>query len=249
MIVRNKNLIKNGFTLIELIVVIAILVILAAVAVPRVSSYIERSQLAADRATLKTLNTTTTIYAISKNINNQDIFKGYNTDEDRIQQIVNEEFLTKAPVPQLKNAQFKWIIENQMWVLQQGSTIIPITPLGNTFTEISTSMIDLIKQKYLNTGSYGRSWGDYRYTDLGLKESDWTDPFDHAIYMPTGNLLRIAPEEGYRFFIDDLNKEVPDPRNKAWHLIYNTENDKWYFHSVAEANIVNINTLVIKRAN
>ncbi|MDH8679421.1 prepilin-type N-terminal cleavage/methylation domain-containing protein [Fusibacter bizertensis] len=57
---------KKGFTLIELIVVIAILGILAAIAIPRFTDVTGKAQTAAEDATIRTVNSAWQIYSVDK---------------------------------------------------------------------------------------------------------------------------------------------------------------------------------------
>lgn len=59
---------KKGFTLVELIVVIAILVILAAIAVPRFQGFRETAAISADRASAASIVKAADLYVASHNI-------------------------------------------------------------------------------------------------------------------------------------------------------------------------------------
>lgn len=121
----------------------------------------------------------------------------------------------------------------------------PLTPLGDDFTEISMSMIDKIIEKFEISGKYGRTWGDYAFTDLGLDPADWKNPIDHIFYKPGGANLSISPENGYSFIVNgiDGSKKVLNA-SYNWNLTYNDANKKWYYHKIAPENEIDIKTLV-----
>ena len=107
---------RDGFTLVELLIVLAMLGILLAIAVPRVGGLIERAQITADQASLRTLNTATDIYAIDKDNAADDILAGFGTDKERMEELVDKGLLRTIAKPQRKGAAFLWHIDSQEWL-------------------------------------------------------------------------------------------------------------------------------------
>lgn len=107
---------KNaGFTLVELMVVVAIIGILVAIAVPTYNSNTEAAKIAMDQANLRILNFATVNYKIAEEIVDNDIFSGTNDDQERMQLLVDNNYLSGIPEPQSKDTNFYWSIEAQKW--------------------------------------------------------------------------------------------------------------------------------------
>lgn len=239
---------RNGFTLIEIILVIAVLGILASIALPRLGGVSERAKLAIDKVALRTINHATSLYNIHKQKSDSDIFEGFSTNEERMKELVNQNFIDYIPEPESKGAEFRWLKEKQFWTLFIQDTKIPLSPLGSDFEEISMNMIGLIQQREIEQGSYGRTWGDFQYTDIGLDPEDWGSPVGHIYYKPVGQKLLVRPEAGYNLVVEDQSGNLIELTNEInYNLVYNDQDGKWYYHSISEENVINIDTLEIKR--
>ena len=101
-----------------------------------------------------------------------------------------------------------------------------------------------IQKYYDENGRYPRSWGDYRFTDIGLDPADWGDSVEGIFWNPNGERLGLGNKSG-----DDIQVYVTDLDGKRRHLY-----DGWsiwctgggcYYHSVAPGNEVDISTLEI----
>jgi prepilin-type N-terminal cleavage/methylation domain-containing protein len=233
---------NRGFTLIELIVVIAILAILSFIAIPSISGYIKEAKMSADKATLRTLNNVTTMYKVQKSEFNEDVFIGLIEDENRIKKLVDERYLQKEVSPQQSDATFQWEISKQVWQIYVNNVPVQLSPLGNNFNEISAGMISTIIERYNEEGNYGRTWGDYRYTDVDLDPDDWKDFIVHLNYTPSGSKLLITPENGYTINIKNNQGETKTVYF-GYNLIYDTQKEKWFYHSDKPENEVDIDTL------
>jgi prepilin-type N-terminal cleavage/methylation domain-containing protein len=245
--IKKKRKLEKGFVLVELVIAIIVVAVLSGVAVPAYFTLTGRARAAADTQNASVLNSATMNYAALEDKNTSDIFQGIATDNARMQALVSGGYLKQIIPAVQQNASFKWDIQGQLWYVSVNDSPPPLTPLGSTFQEISAGMLKKIVDHYNLTGYYGRTWGDYRYTDIGLVPSDWTAPVNHIIYTPKGSSFTIKPEDGYTFFVNRLNGQTIKMKSTYnYYLIYDVLTQKWYYYSIDAANAIDINTLKVE---
>lgn len=121
---------NKGFTLIELIVVIAIISVVSSITFPVVTRYIEKAEIAVDAANLRLLNSMSQIYKLESNPIPEDLFFGLDSDTTRMNVLVSAGYLGAPITPQQEDQSFKWSVEMQQWTLSL--TRIPTELTGIT---------------------------------------------------------------------------------------------------------------------
>lgn len=240
MAAKNK---KTAFTLVELLIAIVIIAILSSTSLLAYSYFMNTVKLNADKSNINTLNSATKIYRLSYSGAgaHNDVFYGITKDEDKIQKLINEGCLSSKADPQQKDVLFKWLVPEQVWILLYGKIPTLSTPSG-IFSKDFPFLVETMRQ-----AGYGRTWGDYRWTDLHLELDGWKKAINHMFYKPEGSLLRIAPEAGYSLFVKDTNGNIRELKASfGWDLIYKDLDQKWYYHNFDSNNEIDITTLKIK---
>jgi len=92
-------------------------------------------------------------------------------------------------------------------------------------------------------GYWPRSWGDYRFTDLGLNPADWIGPVNGIYWSPNGEKVGLSNKAG-----DNIQLYVKDLQGNELHLydgwnIWCVVGGACYYHTVAPGNEVDISTL------
>lgn len=119
---------KSGFSLIELVVVMAILSILAAMAVLFVPAMVDKARIATDRQNIAVLNKATQHYLF--NATSPNAFEVVSeTNDSRIEKLIEAGLLTEPVIPQQKNKIFEWSILDQTWQMAAASSESEVTLL------------------------------------------------------------------------------------------------------------------------
>lgn len=115
---RKISHVKRGFTLLELVVVMAILSILVAVLIPVVTGYVDKANIATDTSNLRMLNSVSQLFRLESDPITEDLFSGLTTDTSRMNALINQGYLNDIVIPKQKDRYFAWMTDTQQWILQ-----------------------------------------------------------------------------------------------------------------------------------
>ncbi len=132
---------NRGLTLIELIAVLVILGVLSTIAIFYIGDSINQTKVKIDNYNKDILNVLSERYATESGKSLSEIFDGVETDENRIELLVNSGYLSKHVYPQQKNASFVWNTEINTWTIEGGETLSQDSP-GNLSYDFSVDNID-----------------------------------------------------------------------------------------------------------
>lgn len=107
---------KKGVTLVELIIVIAILGVLAAVAFIQIRGLIETSREKTDIYNLKTLNSATSRYRLDREKSGTDEFS-HESDSEYLMGLLIPEYISEKLEPKQKDYEFIWDANKEKWIL------------------------------------------------------------------------------------------------------------------------------------
>lgn len=225
----------GGFTLLELMVVIALLAVLLTIAAPWLAAYVEQGRKA------------------------NCLSNRYHIEQDERSQYLSANSVSLAIDGRYRcptGGVYAWLISDPTnpgypgvgCSIHYGQVSAPLTSLGSDFTEISTAMIALIRNYYTQNGRYPRSWASYGFTDLGLDPAEWDQPINGLLYSPGGSNVSIRPTEGTTLRMQSLDGATLTLTARLnWNLFYSVPDGQWYYHTRAPQNAVDIGTLQIIR--
>ena len=133
---------KKGFTIVELVIVIAVIAILAAVLIPTIAGLVKKANISADQQAVVQMNKILAADA-SKPASTEDVVK-----------ILVKNGYNKTLNPYYAGHTLAWVAsENTIVLVENGAIVYPEKLAGKTYTEIKEKIVASIDDVVLSSGS------------------------------------------------------------------------------------------------
>lgn len=163
---------EKGFTLVELLVVVAVLGVLLGVGVVVFENITGTAQKRADEATVRVLNSATMMLAVRDGKSLETVFDGVG---DELSHLVSEEVLESRPEPAQRGLSFVWDDDVYRWSVGDGVYVISLADgvymqdnrdglLNGTYTGSAT---EIIVPHVMDGELIEKIWQDVFNTDQG----------------------------------------------------------------------------------
>lgn len=116
---------------------------------------------------------------------------------------------------------------------------------SNGIMAIKDDFLARIDGFYAENGNWPRSWGDYRFTDLGLDPADWQTPVEGIMWNPNGPRIGLGNTwgDGYQVYVSDYDGNELHLYD-GWNIWCEAGGSgECYYHTVAPGNEVDIRTI------
>ncbi len=113
--------------------------------------------------------------------------------------------------------------------------------------DLTADFLGRINAFYQLNNRWPRSWGDERFTNLGLDPADWSQPVAGVVWNPNGPRIGLGnrPGDNLQIYVTDRNNTVRKLYD-GWNIWCEAADGKCYYHTVAPENEVDLSTLVVR---